>query len=61
MLGADPKAAIWLRKRFETNRNYPLVHFHLGAALVFLQQPDEARAAIQEGLIPRLRSAACGG
>ena len=50
MLGADPEAAAWLRKSLEANRNYPLVHFHLGAALVFLQQPDEARAAIQEGL-----------
>jgi tetratricopeptide (TPR) repeat protein len=50
MLGADAEAAAWLRKSLEANRNYPLVHFHLGAALVFLQQPDEARAAIQEGL-----------
>ena len=38
MLGADPEAAAWLRKSLEANRNYPLVHFHLGAALVFLQQ-----------------------
>jgi len=50
MLGTDSEAAIWLRKSLEANRNYPLAHFHLGAALVFLQQPDEARAAIQEGL-----------
>jgi TolB-like protein len=50
MLGTDPEAVVWLRKSLEANRNYPLVHFHLGAALMFLEQPDEARAAIQEGL-----------
>jgi TolB-like protein len=50
MIGDDPEAAIWLRRSLEANRNYPLVHFHLGAALVFLQQPDQARAAVQEGL-----------
>jgi TolB-like protein/class 3 adenylate cyclase len=50
MLGADAGAVVWLRKSLEANRNYPLVHFYLGAALVFLQKPDEARAAIKEGL-----------
>jgi TolB-like protein/class 3 adenylate cyclase len=49
MLGADAEAVVWLRKSLEANRNYPLVHFHLSAALVFLQEPDEARAAVREG------------
>ena len=50
MLGADAEAVAWLRKSLEANRNYPLVHLHLGAALVLVLKPDEARAAIQEGL-----------
>jgi tetratricopeptide (TPR) repeat protein len=50
MLGADVEAVVWLRKSLEANRNYPLVHFHLSAALVFLQEPDEARAAVREGV-----------
>jgi TolB-like protein len=50
MIGADAEAVAWLRRSLETNRNNPLAHFHLGAALVLVQEPDEARAAVQEGL-----------
>lgn len=50
MLGADAEAVAWLRRSLEANRNNPLAHFHLGAALVFLQKPDEARGAVRAGL-----------
>lgn len=50
ILGADAEAVAWLRRSLETNRNNPLAYFHLGAALVLVGKPDEARAAIQEGL-----------
>lgn len=50
ILGADAEAVAWLRRSLETNRNNPLAYFHLGAALVLVQKPDEARAAIREGL-----------
>jgi TolB-like protein/Flp pilus assembly protein TadD len=50
ILAADAEAVTWLRRSLETNRNNPLAYFHLGAALVLIQKPDEARAAVQEGL-----------
>jgi TolB-like protein/class 3 adenylate cyclase len=50
MVGADAEALAWLRRSLETNRNNPLAHFHLGAALVFLEKPDEGRAAVRAGL-----------
>jgi TolB-like protein len=49
-LGADEEAVAWLRQSIEANRNLPLAHFHLAAALALLGQPDEARAAAQAGL-----------
>src|SRR5262249_38796954 len=42
LLGADAEAVAWLRRSLEANRNNPIAHFHLSAALVFLQKPDEA-------------------
>jgi hypothetical protein len=39
-----------LRRSIETNRNNPLVHFQLAAALAHLGQVVEARAATQAGL-----------
>jgi TolB-like protein/class 3 adenylate cyclase len=50
MIGEDAEALAWLRRSLETNRNNPLAHFHLGAALVFLGKPDEARGAVRAGL-----------
>jgi tetratricopeptide (TPR) repeat protein len=50
MIGADAEAVAWLRRSLETNRNNPFAHFHLGAALALVQKPNEARAAVQDGL-----------
>ena len=62
-LNADADAVVWLRRAIEANRNYPLGHFQLAAALARLGQLDEARTAAQAGLtldpnftIRRLRS-----
>ena len=49
-LGADSEGIEWLRRSIETNRNYPLAHFHLAAALALTGQLDQARAAAQAGL-----------
>ena len=49
-LGADAEAVAWLRRSIEANRNYPLAHFLLAAALALLGSLDEARAAVQAGL-----------
>jgi len=50
-LGADAEAAAWLRRSIEANPNQPLAHFHLAAALVRLGNTDDARAAVQAGLM----------
>jgi len=50
VLGADAEAVAWLRRSLEANRNYPLAHFHLAAALALLGSLDEARAAVRAGL-----------
>ena len=50
MLGADAEAVVWLCRCLEANRNYPIAHFHLAAALARLGSLDEARAAVQAGL-----------
>jgi TolB-like protein/class 3 adenylate cyclase len=44
------EAVAWLRRSIEANRNYPLAHFYLAAALAYLGRLDEARAAAQAGL-----------
>jgi TolB-like protein len=49
-LGDDEIALAWLRRGIEANRNYPLMHFALAAALARLGALDEARAATQAGL-----------
>jgi TolB-like protein len=49
-LGADEEAVAWLRQSIEANRNLPLAHFHLAAALALLGQLDEAHSAAQAGL-----------
>jgi TolB-like protein len=49
-LGAEEEAVAWLRQSIEANRNLPLAHFHLAAALALLGQLDEARGAAQGGL-----------
>jgi TolB-like protein/Tfp pilus assembly protein PilF len=50
-LGADAEAAAWLRRSIEANRNHPVVHCYLAAALALLGSLDEARAAAQAGLV----------
>ena len=49
-LGAEDDAITLLRRSIETNRNFPLAHFHLAAALALAGQLDQARAAAQAGL-----------
>src|SRR6476619_6973741 len=50
-LGADAEAVVWIRRGLEINRNYPVAHFHLAAALALLGKFDEARAAVKDGLV----------
>jgi TolB-like protein len=50
ILGADAEAVDWLRRSLEANRNYPIVHFQLAAALALVGSLDEARAAVRTGL-----------
>jgi TolB-like protein len=47
---ADAEAVGWFRRSLEANRNYPLAHFALGAALALLGAREEARAATKAGL-----------
>ena len=49
-LGKDAEAVAWLRRSVETNRNYPLAHFYLAAALAHLVELDEASAAARAGI-----------
>jgi predicted Zn-dependent protease len=64
-LGADAEAVTWLQRSLNANRNFPLTHFVLAAALGLLGEMDEARAAAKAGLalqpdftISRLRAVA---
>ena len=49
-LRADEEAVVWLGRSIESDRNWPLAHFFLAAALANLGRLDEARAATQAGL-----------
>jgi TolB-like protein len=49
-LRADDEAVAWLRRGIEANRNQPMLHFHLAAALARLGAIDEARVAANAGL-----------
>jgi TolB-like protein/class 3 adenylate cyclase len=49
-LGKDEEAMAWLRRSIETNRNYPISHFFLAAALARLGRLPEARSEAQTGL-----------
>jgi len=65
--GADAEAVAWLRRSVEANRNWPLTHFYLAAALAHLGELGEACTTARAGLelhssftISRYRaSAAC--
>jgi tetratricopeptide (TPR) repeat protein len=49
-LGVDAEAVQWARRAIEANRNFPLAHLWLAAALAQLGRLDEARQAVQPGL-----------
>jgi TolB-like protein/class 3 adenylate cyclase len=49
-LGDDEEAVEWLRRSIDANRNFPLYHFVLAAALAQLGRLDEARSVVQAGL-----------
>ena len=49
--GDDVEAVAWLRRSIEHNRNFPLAHFHLAAALALVGSLDDARAAANAGLM----------
>ncbi len=49
-LGHDEQAVTWFRRAIENNRNFPMSHFWLAAALANLGRLDEARSAVAAGL-----------
>jgi tetratricopeptide (TPR) repeat protein len=49
-LNADGEAVAWLRRSIEANRNHPVPHFFLAAALARLGALDEAKVAARAGL-----------
>jgi tetratricopeptide (TPR) repeat protein len=48
--GADAEAIVWLLRSLEANRNSPIGHFYLAAALAHLGELDEAQATAKAGL-----------
>jgi TolB-like protein/class 3 adenylate cyclase/Flp pilus assembly protein TadD len=49
-LGRYEEAIAWLRRSIEVNRNNPMTHFHLAAALALTDRQEEAREATRAGL-----------
>ena len=49
-LGEYEEAVAWYRRSTEFNRNYPLLHFYLGAALALFGSIGEARLEVPSGL-----------
>jgi tetratricopeptide (TPR) repeat protein len=49
-LGSWDQAVAWFRGSIEANRNLPLSHFELAAALAQLDRLDEARSEVKAGL-----------
>jgi TolB-like protein len=49
-IGADEDAIAWLRRGIEANRNLPVGHFFLAAALAAVNRLDDARNAARAGL-----------
>ena len=49
-IAADAEAHAWFLRSIESNRNNPLAHFALSAALALLGLPDQANAAARAGL-----------
>jgi TolB-like protein len=50
LLGQNNEAVAWLRRSIESNRNNPVSHFHLAAALALLGLDEDARTAARDGL-----------
>jgi TolB-like protein len=50
-LNADGEAVAWLRRSIEANRNHPVPHFWLAAALARLGALYEAKVAARAGLV----------
>jgi tetratricopeptide (TPR) repeat protein len=50
LLGRYEEAAAWLRRSIESNRNNPMSHFQLAAALALLGRVDDAKTAARGGL-----------
>ena len=49
-LGKEEEAVAWLRRSVDANRNYPISHFLLAAALARLGRLPEARSEARAGL-----------
>ena len=49
-LGRNDEAVVWLQRSIEDNRNNPMSHFLLAAALALLGRADQAQAAAKTGL-----------
>jgi TolB-like protein/class 3 adenylate cyclase/tetratricopeptide (TPR) repeat protein len=49
-LEAYAEAVAWYRRSIEANRNYPIAHFNLAAALAKAGELSDARAAVKAGL-----------
>jgi TolB-like protein/tetratricopeptide (TPR) repeat protein len=67
LLGRHDEATVWLKRSIEANRNNPMSHFMLAAALALLDRLKEARAAASAGFalnpqftISRVRAALQG-
>jgi tetratricopeptide (TPR) repeat protein len=50
LLGRNDEAVAWLRRSIESNRNNPMSHFHLAAALAFLGREEDSHSAMRAGL-----------
>jgi tetratricopeptide (TPR) repeat protein len=50
MLGRHDEAVEWLRRSIESNRNNPMSHFHLAAALALTGRLEDAQATARAGL-----------
>jgi TolB-like protein/Flp pilus assembly protein TadD len=50
MMGQDEDAVPWGRKAAETNRGYPMAHFHYAAPLALRGRVAEARSEVKSGL-----------
>ena len=49
-LEADHEAVAWLRRSVEANRNFPMAHFFLAAALILTGAQEQAEAEARAGL-----------